>query len=72
MENIVAVRKNDQGEIEQIKTDQGNVYPLSQAVQMAKENQLANVKAAHRGEREYIRSKPDGTEDNNLDQMPEF
>jgi hypothetical protein len=72
MENVVSVRKNEDGDIEQVKTDQGNVYSLSQAIGLAKEQQLSNVIAAHRGDREYIRTKPDGSEGNNLDSMPEF
>jgi electron transfer flavoprotein alpha/beta subunit len=72
MENIVSVRKNEDGDIAQVKTDQGNVYSVEQAVQLAKNQQLANVVAAHRGDREYIRTKPDGSEGNNLDSMPEF
>ena len=41
-----------------------------QAVDMAKQGQIADVGIAHRGDTEYLKSIPDGTENNNLSNLP--
>lgn len=41
-----------------------------QAVTMAKQGQIAGVGIAHRGDTEYLKSIPDGTENNNLGNLP--
>ena len=41
-----------------------------QAVDMAKEGKIAGVGIAHRGDTEYLKSIPDGTENNNLGNLP--
>ena len=41
-----------------------------QAVDMAKEGKIAGVGIAHRGDKEYLKSIPDGTENNNLGNLP--
>ena len=41
-----------------------------QAVAMAKQGQIAGVGIAHRGDTEYLKSIPDGTENNNLGNLP--
>ena len=41
-----------------------------QAVAMAKQGQIAGVVIAHRGDTEYLKSIPDGTENNNLGNLP--
>ena len=53
-------------------------YPLSdnsfvekqQAIAMAQQGQIAGVGIAHRGDTEYLKSIPDGTENNNLGNLP--
>ena len=46
-------------------------YQLSvEAVSMAKQGQIAGVGIAHRGDTEYLKSIPDGTENNNLGSLP--
>ena len=40
------------------------------AVEMAKQGQIAGVGIAHRGDTEYLKSIPDGTENNNLGNLP--
>ena len=37
---------------------------------MAKQGQIAGVGIAHRGETEYLKSIPDGSENNNLGSLP--
>lgn len=37
---------------------------------MAKQGQIAGVGIAHRGDTEYLKSIPDGSENNNLGNLP--
>lgn len=41
-----------------------------QAVNMAKQGQIAGVGIAHRGDTEYLKSVPDSSENNNLGNLP--
>ena len=41
-----------------------------EAVSMAKQGQIKGVGIAHRGDTEYLKSIPDGTEKNNLGNLP--
>ena len=41
-----------------------------EAVSMAKQGQIAGVGIAHRGDTEYLKSIPDGNENNNLSNLP--
>ena len=41
-----------------------------EAVSMAKQGQIAGVGIAHRGDTEYLKSIPDGIENNNLGNLP--
>ena len=41
-----------------------------EAVSMAKQGQIAGVGSAHRGATEYLKSIPDGSENNNLGSLP--
>ena len=41
-----------------------------EAVSMAKQGQIAGVGIAHRGDTDYLKSIPDGSENNNLGNLP--
>ena len=41
-----------------------------EAVSMAKQGQIAGAGIAHRGDTEYLKSIPDGSENNNLGSLP--
>jgi hypothetical protein len=41
-----------------------------QAVDMARQGQVAGVGIAHRGDTEYLKAIPDGSENNNLSNLP--
>lgn len=41
-----------------------------QAVNLARQGQIAGVGIAHRGDTEYLKSIPDGSESNNLGNLP--
>ena len=76
MENksrITKVKKNNEGDITDIMLENGNVYSINEAITMAKDHliQGVNVGKAKSG-REYLRSNPNDTEEDNLDNMPTF
>ena len=72
LEQIVAVRKNKDGDLIAFKTNSGRELDYIQAIDEAKEGSLAHVDVFHKYGRDILRSEPDGTTDNNLDNMPEF
>ena len=48
------------------------IVEKQQAIHMAKQGQIAGVGIAHRGDTEYLKSIPDGSENNNLSNLPSF
>ncbi|QGU95912.1 DUF3892 domain-containing protein [Clostridium bovifaecis] len=70
---IIKVKKNSQGDITDVMSDNGNVYSIDEAVMMARDGVFegVNVGKAKNG-REYLRSNPNGNENDNLDNMPIF
>lgn len=72
-EQVVAVRKNGDGDIVELKLSSGHVVGYKEAHQMAKNDQIENVNVFRgRDGDEHLRSNPDGREDNNLDNLPGF
>ncbi|MFS0671753.1 DUF3892 domain-containing protein [Ornithinibacillus sp. 179-J 7C1 HS] len=71
-EQIVAVKKNDDGDIIAFKTDTGRELDYVTALDEAKAGNLAHVDVFHKYGRDIIRSEPDGIKENNLDNLPEF
>ena len=47
-----------------------SIVEKQQADSMAKQGQIAGVGIAHRGDTEYLKSIPDGSENNNLGNLP--
>ena len=47
-----------------------SIVEKQQAVDMAKQGQIAGIGIAHRGNTEYLKSIPDGSENNNLGNLP--
>jgi hypothetical protein len=72
-EKIVAVRKNGDGDIIELKTDSGKIVDYKTAQQMAQEGEIegVNVFKGRDGE-PHLRSNADGDPTNNLDQLPTF
>ncbi|WHH59347.1 DUF3892 domain-containing protein [Petroclostridium sp. X23] len=70
---IIKVKKNPDGDITDVALENGNVYSISEAIMMAKDGLIegVNVGTAKNG-REYIRSNPNGSKSDNLDQLPTF
>ena len=58
------------GRITGYQLSDNSIVEKQQAVDMAKQGQIAGVGIAHRGDTEYLKSIPDGTENNNLGNLP--
>ena len=58
------------GRITGYQLSDNSIVEKQQAVDMAKQGQVAGVGIAHRGETEYLKSIPDGSENNNLGNLP--
>lgn len=76
----IPMPKNDAKEIVGLVKSSGRVtgYQLSdgstvskqEGVDLAKEGEIKGVGIAHRKDTEYLKSLPDGTENNNLNNLP--
>jgi hypothetical protein len=71
-EKIVAVRKNDDGDLIAFKTESGRELDYITALNEAKAGMLAHVDVFHKYGRDILRSEPDGIKENNLDNLPDF
>lgn len=69
--SIIKVKKNSEGDITDVMLENGNVYSINEAITMARDGLIegVNVSRAKSG-REYLRSDPNGTEKDNLDNLP--
>ena len=72
IEQIVAVRKNEDDDIIAFKTNSGRELDYNTALDEAKAGKLAHVDVFHKYGRDIIRSEPDGIKENNLDNLPTF
>ena len=58
------------GRITGYQLSDNSIVENQQAVYMAKQGHIAGVGIAHRGDTEYLKSIPDGSENNNLGNLP--
>ena len=58
------------GRITGYQLSDNSIIEKQQAVDMAKQGQIVGVGIAHRGDTEYLKSIPDGSENNNLGSPP--
>ena len=58
------------GRITGYQLSDNSIEEKQQAVNMARQGQNTGVGIAHRGETEYLKSIPDGNENNNLGSLP--
>ena len=58
------------GRVTGYQLSDNSIVEKQQAVAMAKQGQIAGVGIAHRGDTEYLKSVPDGSENNNLGNLP--
>ncbi|MFC4022226.1 DUF3892 domain-containing protein [Oceanobacillus longus] len=71
-EAIIAVRKNDSGDLIAFKTNTGRELDYMTALDEAKSGNIAHIDVFHKYGRDIIRSEPDGIKENNLDNLPLF
>jgi hypothetical protein len=72
-EEVVAVRKNEDGDVVELKLSSGKVVDYKTAQTMVKNGQIKHLNVFRgRDNEEHLRSDPDGREDNNLDNLPLF
>jgi hypothetical protein len=74
-EKIIAIRKDENGDIKMIKTHTGRIVPIEQAIQEAREGRYDSLHAIDKEGNWYIRHSA-GTDapewGGNLDILPEF
>jgi len=58
------------GKITGYQLSDNSFVEKQRAVNMAKQGHIAGVGIAHRGDTEYLKSIPDGSENNNLGNLP--
>lgn len=66
---IVGLLKNS-GRITGYQLSDGSTVSKEEGVALAKNGEIKNVGIAHRKDTEYLKSLPDGTENNNLGKLP--
>lgn len=67
--SIVALVK-ESGRVTGYQLSDGNTVSKEEGVELAKSGEIQGVGIAHRDGKEYLKSIPDGTESNNLSQLP--
>jgi len=71
--SIVKVRKNKDGDITDVMLNNGNIYSINEAIMMARDGLIEGVNLGRaKNGREFLRSDPNGTEKDNLDNLPTF
>lgn len=67
--NIVALVKKG-GKITGYQLSDNRIVDREEGVTLAKQGEIAGVGIAHRRDTEYLKSIPDGSEQNNLSHLP--
>ncbi|MGO0061411.1 DUF3892 domain-containing protein [Brevibacillus fluminis] len=71
--HVVAVRKNGDGDIIQLRLSNGNEVDYMVAQRLAAQGEIENVQLFKgRDGDQHLRSIPDGDKSNNLDNLPLF
>ena len=60
----------ENGSVSGYRLSNNRYVSLEEGVKLAKDGQIRGVTIAHNGDTEYLKSIPDGTEDNNLGNLP--
>ena len=58
------------GKVTGYKLSDNSFVTKPQAVSLAKQGEIAGVGISHRGDNQYLKSIPDGQENNNLSNLP--
>jgi len=70
-QKIIALKKRG-GKVQGYKLSDGSIVDKNQAVSLAKQGEIAGVGVAVRSGKEYLKSFPDGSENDNLSSLPSF
>lgn len=62
----------ESGRVTGYKLSDESFVSKEEAVALARKGDISGVAIAHRGDNEYLKSVPDGTENNNLGNLPSF
>jgi hypothetical protein len=65
---VALVKKN--GKVTGYKLSDNSIVEKNEAIAIAKNGGISGVGIAHRGNNEYLKSIPDGSESNNLSNLP--
>jgi len=70
---IIKVKKNSDGDIIEVMFENGEVYPINEAIKMTKMGKIegVNVGQAKNG-RQFLRTNPNDDKSDNLDSLPTF
>jgi len=68
-QRITALQKHS-GRVTGYQLTDGRILDKSAAIALAKQGGIAGVGIAHRNGSEYLKSLPDGSENNNLSSLP--
>ncbi|MFQ9510227.1 MAG: DUF3892 domain-containing protein [Lachnospiraceae bacterium] len=60
----------ESGAITGYQLSDGSIVSKQEGVELAKAGEISGVGVAHRNDTEYLKSLPDGTENNNLSSLP--
>jgi len=70
---ITNVRKNTDGDITAVKLENNQEVNIQEAIAMTNEGKIEGVNVSYaKNGRAYLRSNPNGMQQDNLDQMPTF
>ncbi|WP_106768230.1 DUF3892 domain-containing protein [Paenibacillus faecalis] len=70
---VIAVRKNSDGDIVELKLSTGSVVDYKTAQQMVQNKEIKNLNVFRgRDDELHLRSNADGDPSNNLDNLPTF
>lgn len=70
---ITKVQKDNYGKIQNVQMDNGQVYSIEEAINLATEGQVEGVNVGRTKDgKNTLRSNPDGDASNNLDNLPTF
>ncbi len=72
-DRITAIKSSSSGEIEAYELSSGKIITKEEAVGLARDGKIDGVQVleSKNGE-EYLRSRPDDDESNNLSELPKF
>ena len=71
--NIIAVKRNEDGDNTEFKLDNGSVVTMEEAIKMCEKGDLPNYNiGTSKAGTKFIRGNADGDKSNNLDNMPTF